>query len=49
MAEVVTLDVRTMPPWERHPKIFELFGSLPVGLNFASILFTLDNKTPACY
>ncbi len=29
--EVVTLDVREMPPWERHPKIFELFDSLQPG------------------
>jgi uncharacterized protein (DUF2249 family) len=27
----VTLDVRQMPPWERHPKIFELFDSLQAG------------------
>lgn len=28
---VVVLDVREMPPWERHPKIFELFDSLQPG------------------
>lgn len=27
----VTLDVRQMPPWERHPKIFESLDSLGVG------------------
>jgi len=26
-----TLDVRDMPPWERHPKIFETFDSLKPG------------------
>lgn len=26
--DIVTLDVRQMPPWERHPKIFETFDSL---------------------
>jgi uncharacterized protein (DUF2249 family) len=26
-----TLDVRDMPPWERHPKIFETFDSLKSG------------------
>ncbi|MFQ6105421.1 MAG: DUF2249 domain-containing protein [Candidatus Glassbacteria bacterium] len=33
MAEekVVTLDVREMPPWERHPKIFEVFDGLAPG------------------
>lgn len=33
MAEerIVTLDVRQMPPWERHPKIFELLDALQVG------------------
>lgn len=33
MAEenVVTLDVREMPPWERHPKIFEIFDELKSG------------------
>lgn len=30
-AKVVTLDVRQIPPWERHPKIFEIFESLGVG------------------
>jgi len=29
--KVETLDVREMPPWERHPKIFELFDSLKPG------------------
>ncbi|MBI4319494.1 MAG: DUF2249 domain-containing protein [Chloroflexi bacterium] len=27
----ITLDVREMPPWERHPKIFDTFDSLGVG------------------
>ena len=31
MAKTVTLDVRQMPPWERHPKIFELFDGLAPG------------------
>ncbi len=33
MAEgkVETLDVREMPPWERHPKIFEMFDALQPG------------------
>ena len=30
-ANQVVLDVRAMPPWERHPKIFELFDSLNSG------------------
>ncbi len=29
--KIVTLDVRTMPPWERHPKIFETFDELDAG------------------
>ncbi len=28
---VVTLDVRSLPPWERHPLIFETFDSLQPG------------------
>ena len=31
MAKTVTLDVRSTVPWERHPKIFELFESLSIG------------------
>lgn len=33
MAEgkTVTLDVRQMPPWERHPKIFETFDGMSAG------------------
>ncbi len=31
MGEEITLDVREMPPWERHPKIFELFDSIKPG------------------
>ncbi len=27
----VELDVRQMPPWERHPKIFEILDNLGVG------------------
>ncbi len=27
----VKLDVREMAPWERHPKIFEVFDGLKVG------------------
>ena len=30
-AKEVTLDVRQMPPWERHPKIFEIIDNLAVG------------------
>jgi len=29
--KIVTLDVREMPPWERHPKIFEIFDNLEEG------------------
>lgn len=29
--KTVTLDVRQMPPWERHPKIFEVFDGLEEG------------------
>ena len=29
--KIVTLDVRTVPPWERHPKIFEIFDGLAGG------------------
>lgn len=31
MAQSVRLDVRELPPWERHPKIFETWESMPVG------------------
>ena len=31
MPQNITLDVRPMPPWERHPKIMELFDSLGAG------------------
>lgn len=31
MPATVTLDVREMPPFVRHPKIFEVWESLPVG------------------
>lgn len=33
MAEQATivLDVRSIPPWDRHPKIFELFDSMKAG------------------
>ncbi len=33
MAEnkIVTIDVRQMPPWERHPSIFRAFDGLDVG------------------
>lgn len=27
----VTVDVRGMPPWERHPRIFSTFDSLKPG------------------
>lgn len=29
--KVVTLDVRQMPPWERHPTIHQTFDDLSVG------------------
>lgn len=29
--KTVTLDVRPMPPWERHTKIFDTFDSLGPG------------------
>ncbi len=28
---VITLDVREMPPWERHPKIMETFDGMKPG------------------
>jgi len=31
MARTVRLDVRQMPPWERHPKIFEVWEGLEIG------------------
>lgn len=27
MAKTITLDVRELPPWERHPKIFDIFDN----------------------
>lgn len=30
-AKIVTLDVRQMPPWERHPSIFQAFEDIEVG------------------
>ena len=30
-AKVVTLDVREMAPWDRHPRIFETLEALEVG------------------
>lgn len=29
--DVVVIDVRELPPWERHPKIFDTFDSLGSG------------------
>lgn len=29
--KVVTLDVRQMPPWERHPTIMQTFDEIAVG------------------
>lgn len=29
--DVVVLDVREIPPWERHPKIFDTFDNLESG------------------
>lgn len=34
MSEVKTLDVRQIPPPQRHPQIFGLFGALGAGENF---------------
>ncbi len=31
MAKNVTLDVRSIPPWDRHPMIFETFDGLEAG------------------
>ena len=31
MANTITLEVRSMPPWERHSKIFDIFDNLPAG------------------
>ena len=33
----ISLDVRTIPPRERHPRIFSTFESLPVGGSFVLI------------
>lgn len=29
--KIVTLDVRQMPPWERHPTIMQTFEEIEVG------------------
>ena len=29
--KIVTLDVRQMPPWERHPTIMQAFEDIEVG------------------
>ena len=29
--KTITLDVREIPPWERHPKIFETFDTMDAG------------------
>ncbi|MBI4295955.1 MAG: DUF2249 domain-containing protein [Chloroflexi bacterium] len=29
--KIVTLDVRDIPPWERHPKIFEILDAFESG------------------
>lgn len=34
MSEVKTLDVRQIPPPQRHPEIFGLFGALEAGGSF---------------
>jgi len=31
MSEAITIDVRDMPPRERHPRIFSTFDALPAG------------------
>ena len=31
VSKVITLDVRNMPPWERHPKIFEILDGMSSG------------------
>jgi uncharacterized protein (DUF2249 family) len=31
MTNTITLDVRELPPWERHPLIFEKWEALEVG------------------
>ena len=31
MGKTVALDVRQTPPWDRHPKIFDIFDSLEPG------------------
>lgn len=32
-----TIDVRQIPPPQRHPKIFQTFDSLAIGQNFALV------------
>ncbi len=34
MPTIQTLDVRTLPPRERHPRIFDLFDQLQPGQTF---------------
>lgn len=34
MAEARTLDVRVIPPREKHPTIFQTFGALAAGEHF---------------
>ena len=42
MGKEVTIDVREMPPWERHPKIFERFDGLEVG----DVLILINDHDP---
>ena len=47
MAEVQELDVRTMAPRERHPRIFEQFDNLKPGESF--ILLNDHDPKPLYY
>lgn len=40
LSETVTLDVRTLPPAERHPRIFQLWEALPEG---GSLILLVDH------
>ncbi len=46
MPEDVTLDVRQMPPWERHPTIFKAFDDLVPG---QSLILVNDHEPKPLY
>lgn len=37
LAEIPTIDVRTLPPYERHPRIFSVLAALKPGQSFAIV------------